>query len=457
MNRPSAAGRDWRRLAGTVGAQLFNQIVTLATQLLLVPILLSAWGIDRYGAWLLLSVVPTYLTLSDLGFTAIAKNEMAMSMVRGDRGAVLRTYHSVALLLLTIAIVVMAVLALFVAGVRLTHLWPLAQTSEGEAGLTLLILGGVVIVFQFMLLGAAGLRCIGRPAEEVLWGAAARFCEAGAAGGAALAGGGFVEAAGAMLVIRVALTGALFLRLRRLAPWLTPWGAHWSMGDVRRLFGPSLSYMCYVAGSAVTVQGPVLALGSIGTARDVAIFSATRTLTRLGVAASNVLSFSVAPEYSRLFGAGQAGRFDALVRLSLVVVLGGAVAYAGLLAWLGDWALQRWTSGHVEVIQPFFLFMLAMVACEMVWSTLFAPLAATNRHEAASQIYLAISLIGLAICFAIPGGSALSGIGLVFAATNLMMIGVVAWLLARQGRGAASGGFSAAVHVEGAVEPGRAQ
>jgi hypothetical protein len=62
---------------------MYNQVVVIGVQILLVPILLHGWGIERYGVWLLLSSIPTYLTFSDFGFTFIAKNEMTMKVAGG--------------------------------------------------------------------------------------------------------------------------------------------------------------------------------------------------------------------------------------------------------------------------------------------------------------------------------------------------------------------------------------
>ena len=414
-----------RRLSGTMGAQLFNQFVTLVTQLLLVPVLLAAWGIDRYAAWLLLSVVPTYLTLTDLGFTSVAKNEMTMNEARGDRPAVLRTYHSVLALLLVIALPALGAVTAFATFVRLTALWPLGGISEADAAAVFILLSLVVLLFQFMLLGMAGLRCLGQPAEEVLWGACARVADAVLVAGAALAGTGLVAAAAAMLVGRIILTVMLFLRLRRLAPWLTLGCRQGARDEMRRLLAPALSHMSYVAGSAAMVQGPVLALGSSGTARDIVVFSATRTLARLGVAAANVLTFSLAPEYARLFGAAHYARVATLLLKSLGVMAAFAGIYLVMMLWLGDLVLSVWTGGAVAAEYPFFVLMLCAVALEMLWGTGFAPQAATNQHVLAANGFLMLSLVAVGVCFFLPGPSPLTGTGMVLVALNLAMVAVI--------------------------------
>lgn len=435
MTNSSPAGRrNWGRVAGTIGAQLSNQAVTVATQLVMVPVLLSAWGVERYGAWLLLSAIPTYLTLTDFGFTAIAKNEMTMSVARGQRDAALRTYHSIFALLSVIGLVVLATIGLGVGLVRLTALWPLAATTETQAKTVLLLLCANVLLYQFMLLGSAGARCVGRPAQEVLWGAAARLAEAILAGAAAWLGGDIVMAALAMLASRLVFTVAMFVWLRQIAPWLTLSLRQRATQEMHRLLGPSLSYMCYIAGHAVIGQGPVLVLGSIAGPHEVVVFSTTRTLARLGVSAANILTLSLTPEYSRLYGAGNHGGFRRLVMAGAGLVCAGTLVYGAALHALGALLLEHWTGGKVPLVEPFFSLLLLAVAGEMVWSAGFAPLAAINRHLTASHAFLALSIGAVALCFLLPTALAITGVAWALVAVNLAMVMLIVLLLARQWR-----------------------
>jgi O-antigen/teichoic acid export membrane protein len=53
----------------------FGVFVTLLTQLLLVPIFLAYWGEERYAIWLVIFAVPTYLSVTDLGFINVLTNK----------------------------------------------------------------------------------------------------------------------------------------------------------------------------------------------------------------------------------------------------------------------------------------------------------------------------------------------------------------------------------------------
>ena len=88
-----ATGTIRGRIGRALGAGAFGQAVTVLVQLASIPLFLRYWGIERYGEWLILSAIPSYLALSDLGFGSAAANEMTMAAGAGNRDRVLAWRH----------------------------------------------------------------------------------------------------------------------------------------------------------------------------------------------------------------------------------------------------------------------------------------------------------------------------------------------------------------------------
>ena len=100
---PSTTVRQ--RIARGIGANAFGQAVSIVIQLVGVPILLHAWGTQLYGEWLLLSAIPAYLSMTDLGFSQSAANDMTARVARGDRAGALAVFQSLGLLVYAAAAV----------------------------------------------------------------------------------------------------------------------------------------------------------------------------------------------------------------------------------------------------------------------------------------------------------------------------------------------------------------
>ena len=86
-NQNAGSGIRERLLKG-IGAQGFSQAVQIFIRLAEVPLLLSFWGTQLYGEWLMLSAIPVYLTISDGGFAEAACREMTIRGGAGDKTGV---------------------------------------------------------------------------------------------------------------------------------------------------------------------------------------------------------------------------------------------------------------------------------------------------------------------------------------------------------------------------------
>lgn len=65
--------------------QISNRAVRALEQLVMVPIFLSMWGSDYYGEWLTISIIPSILAFSDLGFGTAVSNSFALAYSNDEK------------------------------------------------------------------------------------------------------------------------------------------------------------------------------------------------------------------------------------------------------------------------------------------------------------------------------------------------------------------------------------
>jgi O-antigen/teichoic acid export membrane protein len=420
------------RLGRTLSAQAYGQIVTIAVQLALVPLLLHAWGTQLYGSWLLLSAIPFYLTFSDFGFTFVAKNEMVMAVAAGRRDAALRTFQSIFALLLVAMPLLMLASAGILWAVDVPALLSIDAVGGDAARLVLLLLIGNVLLYQLYLLVCAGIRAENRPASEAMWAATARLGEGVAVALAALGGGGVVAAAAAMVASRLLFLLAGYRWLRRLSGWLAFGLAQADRAELRRLRGPALAYMAMPIAQALLIQGPVLIVGGALGAVTVVVFSTSRTVARLGTAAINMINNSVVSEYSALAGARDDAGFARLFRLQIGATALVTLGYAIVVLVAAPLVLPLLTHDAVRVVQPFFLLVVIGVAAEMLWSALFTRIAAVNRHRGITLGFVAVAAAALGLCHVLVGGFGLTGAAVALLLAHGVMIALCLALAPRQ-------------------------
>lgn len=375
------------RLRRGMGAQGFAQAVQVLIRLTEVPLLLGAWGTGLYGEWLIVSAFPAYLVMADGGLSGTASREMAMRASAGDRQGALSVFHGAWALLLLLSA------AFGLAGLAVAWLVPLgewlgfAAMDAGEVSVVLALL--VVYVLASLQASAmnGGFWCEGRYATPMFLNAASQLLEFAGLAAAVLLGGGPVLAAAGYVAGRLA--GLIWMRvsLHRVSPWVRFGWSQASGADVRRLLAPSIASLAFPFANALNIQGMRIVLGATLGPVAVAVFTSIRTLSRVAMHFTTMISRLVEPEIALAFGGSQ----DGLVRLMLgracqaSLWLGALACLALLLA--GDSFLALWTHGKVAMDWPLFGLLLAGALANALWAPALMVAYATNRHQRTALFY----------------------------------------------------------------------
>lgn len=420
----SSSALKQRVLAG-LGANAFGQAVTVAIQLVSVPVLLSRWDAATYGTWLVLTAIPAYISMAELGMVAAAGNRMTMAMGRGDSAEANRSFHS--------AIVFMAAVCALIAllGLPLIAFAPLPGRDDADVRWALsFLLTGVV----FSLLGGlydALFRATGRYARGVLLSHLERIVEWLALLGAFYLAGSFSAMALAQLVVRM-LGFVVITRIGLQGDPRIRWGVSAATrAELRQLFRMGLHYMTFAAGQAFSLQGFTLVVGALLNAPAVAVFNTYRTIARTLVQAIATLSHALAPEFATLFGAGRLAHLRRLYRRAGVASALAAVALALLLYAAAPWLLKTWTLGAVPFEAASMAMMLAYAAVGAVWHVPKDLLMATTRHARLGLVSVLLGAAGVAAAVVLGHLAGLPGIVLALLGAEVLM-GLAAAMLARR-------------------------
>jgi O-antigen/teichoic acid export membrane protein len=367
--------------------------VTIALQLLSIPVLLHAWGTDRYGSWIALTALPTYLALADLGFIQITASDMTMRVARNDRAGAFAMFQSTFLLICFVSCIVLSVAGLLIYFVPFARFLNASEPAASVA-MVLGIMSAHVMLSLFSGLLAAAFRSEGHYARSVTLFATGRLVEGSAALAAAFLGGGLVAAAAAMLLARLVTMTIARILLRGAAPWAKLGFTAAQRSIIRGMIAPSAAFAAYTLGNMITLQGVVVAIAAALGPSTVAMFSTARTLARLGPTMANAISFPLQPEYSAAFGAKASNKFIRLFKQQSRVTLGLSLLYLVVLLTCGELVIELWTRNLVVV--PYELLCLLAIGCalEILWTSLQTPLVATNQHHLMGSAYLLVSASG---------------------------------------------------------------
>lgn len=406
-----------------LAANAFGQGVTVGTQLLLTPLFFANWGAALYGEWLLLSALPAYLTMADLGIGSAAGNDMVMRAGADDRRgaqAIFRGAFRVAAAVGLLTMLIGGALALS----KLCLDLPETQriTPESAAWVILALAANVALSFPAGVFGA-GFRCAGMNATGIVIANSARLLEGVAFGLLLALGEGPLALCGAMLAVKLGLIAFQMLYLRKVCSWLYQPRVPADRTLVRRLIKPSLAFMAMPLAGATSLHGPILVIGAFLGGETVALFSAMRTLSRIPIQLMNIMNSSVWPEMSRAFGAGDVAMLRGLHRKSLRVTAGLATASCLGLGLAGQTITRLWLGAAQPYDTALLGWLLVIAGVNALWNASTIVLVATNLHGrmGVAMVICSVTAVGL-------GATALEPMGL-YAFLAILLAAEAAMLL----------------------------
>lgn len=387
-----------RRVAAGMGANSFGVAITIGTQLASLPLFLSQWDTATYGVWLMLSALPGYLSMADVGMVTAAGNRMNMAISAGNTAEANHIFHSVQVFVATVC----ALIAVIVIPLVWWFPWPVETNADQRLAMIALSVG--VLVSFFGGLTEQVFKSTQRYATGILLGNLTRLAEwfGGIAG--LLVDGSFAVVAMGGLLMRVVFT-LLSMRLASESSRGLSWGASKASAKaVRDLIQPAVAFMAFPLANALSFQGVTLLVGGLIGPVAVAMFNTYRTLARTAVQFTSLFSYALWPEFSRLFGTGSREELRNLAVRSAWLGAAQAIVISAALFVLAPWILKLWTHDQIGFEPVVFSVLMVYASVCGIWNVPKVLLMATNRHGSLAvwSLVAGVLCIGLAVALGSP-------------------------------------------------------
>lgn len=414
-----------RRILAATGSNAYSQATTIAIQLLSLPLFLSRWDLATYGQWLVLSAVPSYLAMADVGMVTAAGNRMTMLMGEGDSVMANRVFQSVLVFMLGIGAIALPLVGLAVV------VWPTQGAASWAAKGTIGLLAAGIVVNLLGGLPEAVFRATQRYALGNALANTTRLLEwLGGLAGLWL-GGSFMAVAAGALLPRILCTAAMAVHAARSTPAFR-WGwAEASVAEVRACAGPAISFMAFPAANALNFQGMTLVAAAVLGPAATVILNTYRTMARVTVQATGTFSNALWPEFARLYGKRDRSSLRMLFRRSTVIAWALAAAASAVVYVSAPAVLQVWAKGKIDFLPPLMFTAMVYAAVAGGWHVSRVLLLSTNEHRALAWPFLLASAACLPIAWFVGRSDGLVGIMAVMLGLEVVMLAWCAWLARR--------------------------
>jgi O-antigen/teichoic acid export membrane protein len=376
------------RVVRGIGANVYSQVVQTILQLLSVPILATHWGLETYGAWLIIFTVPAYLAFADFGFAAAAGNDMTHSVARGDRTTAIETFQAVRTAITAVCLLALGVCAAILYSLPDARFAFVAGLTPVHARHAVLLLAAYGLLSIQNSVSMSAFRSIGLYATGTYLQNTVHLVENVAALSVVYFGGNIEAAAETYLVCSLIGVLVRMLVLRVRAHWLTYFSWRTSWGQIRRLMHPALAVLALPMAQALSLQGTVVVVGMAAGAAAVPAFTAARTLSRLGVQLTMVVNHAVLPEFTMAVASIDHARRARLAFFSLGSSALILMPMFFMVIGAGPLIIKLWTHGSIHAPYLLIVLMAASMVVNGTWYPISNLILALNRHAQYSYYYL---------------------------------------------------------------------
>lgn len=377
-------------------AMIVQKIVRVLDQLLLVPFFLTAWGAAYYGEWLTLSIIPSVLAFSDLGFGSAVCNGFVLSYAGGDKQAAANLNKS-GWIIITGCILLGALLTALL--MLLGDYFDLFNKSlipaqEAMTAVTLMITARLLSFYTQLVEGY--FRSARKAALGSFLGSGQQIANILIGIVVLLTGYGIVGYATSQLVISVVFNLIYYWVGKRLID-LRGYHGKVLKSDIRMIVSKGMGYLMTPVWQSIYFQGGTFVVRLTLGPESVAVFNTVRTVCRSVNQMYSIVNGSIFPDLQYEYGKGNMKTVHRLFRIAIAFSIFIGILGTAFLMIFGLDIYQWWTKSILPVpINVWFTFMIGILL-NAVWWTSVVTYRMTNQpyHFAImSTIAASISVAG---------------------------------------------------------------
>lgn len=393
-------------------ANVVQKIVRIADQLLLVPFFLTNWGAAVYGEWLTLTIIPSVLAFSDLGFGSAVCNSFVLAYAAGDKQKAADLRKSgfwiitltiiLGLLLTVVAMVVCTKMQLF----DKSHI----NAKDAMLAVTFMMVARLITFYTQLVEGFY--RGARKAALGSLFGSGNYLINIVVGLIVLLLGYGVVAFAFSQLIIAVLYIIAYSIYGCRLID-LQEYCGRILKSDIYDIVKKGMGYLMTPIWQSVYFQGTTFVVRITLGAEAVAIFNTVRTVCRSVNQLFSIINASIFPDLQYEYGQGHIQTVHKYFRVAVILsMLIGFIGCSVLVAF-GLNIYGWWTNSILTVPHSVWNVFMLGAFFNAVWWTSVVTYRMTNQpyHFAIASTVMSFVSVGLTYVLSFPFGLLGAAIG----------------------------------------------
>ena len=388
----------YKTIAKNFAANSFGLGVNFLNQIAMVPLFITHWGVDKYADWILITAFSTFFGMTDMGLNRASNNEFVIKYQQKDYLTCIKLQTNAFLFVLSVFAVFMIVSIFISVTWGFKDLLSVKVFSETETSVAFILLLSEVFLTMYGRVYHGVFRATSRTHIAIVIDNVVRLAVL-----LILFFGIFFKIDLILLLIMYLIptaAGILFKHYYSTRIFDIKLSIdNFDIGVFKSLIKPSLAFMMFPLGQAVSSQGLVFVVNTMLGPSVLVAFTTTRTLVNFLRQLMNMLSTSINPEICAAYGRNDTRTMIDIYYRSLLVTFASTLASIIVLLFVGEFIYHEWTKGAIIFNGAFFTGMLFVLLVSCLWGMSSVIPLATNTHERFTIAFLISQVAGVALCF----------------------------------------------------------
>ena len=406
-----------KRILSNGIASIFQKGVRVLEELILVPFFISAWGAAYYGEWLTLTIIPSVMAFSNLGFGTAAANSLVLSYAAGEKQKA-ADINKTGLYIITIMIFAGIIISL--ASILLLdyfHVFDksLINRSEAIQAISFLIVARLLDFYYNLF--EAYFRAAERAALSINLRSIRSALNIASGWLILFLGYGIVEFAFTQLLVLITFNCFYWLKGKYILGLYKNYKGRLDKSIIKEITNKGLSYLMLPIWQIIYFQGTTFVVRIVLGPEAVAIFNTVRTLSRSLNQILYMIEPTVFPELQIQIGKNNWKTAQQIFRMSLIGVFLLSTLGFMFLAFFGLWFYNIWTNNELEVTKLMWYIFISGMLFNSMWYTTEMVFRAVNEPKKMGVFGIFAALISVGITYLLA-----KQIGLIGAAIGAISI-----------------------------------
>jgi O-antigen/teichoic acid export membrane protein len=388
----------YRSIVKNLAANSFGMGVSFLSQIAMVPLFITFWGVGKYADWILITALSSFFAMTDMGLNRASNNEFVIKYHQKD-------YDTCSKLQTNAFLFVLLVFGIFILiSVLISTIWGFKEIlgvenfSEKETSVAFILLLCEVFAMMYGRVYHGIFRATSRTHIVIVVDNLIRmgeliilFC-----------GIYFKMDIISMLTLYLlpSLAGILFkhfISRKTFASGLLL--SNFDRDVFKGIVKPALAFMLFPLGQAVSSQGMVFIVNILLGGTVLVAFTTTRTLVNFLRQVVNMLSTSINPEICAAYGRRDFQTILKLYNRSLVITFVTTIVCITILLFSGKFIYTEWTKNAIIFNDVFFTGMLFVLLISCLSGLASVIPLSTNTHVRFTTAFILSQVAGVLLCY----------------------------------------------------------